>query len=238
MDKKKMYLWVVLGLILALGIYSTSQRTKINTIKGGWDISQEVVVNGYGQYLVETSDFDYTSPEVYKIAQEIKQRTSTPREAIKETLTFVVQNTMYSSSVSVETCFEEKASTVLTSGVGDCVSMSRLVTALLRAQGIPTRTMGGCLSSTKRCAPIFAVIPLLEAKVTPMTRGDFKKRGFLHEWVKIWDGEKWLLGEATSGQLFDMECTEYGYLEFGYDTNPRDRCVITDSSFWNQCSVY
>ena len=242
MNKKKMYLWAALGLLLLGVLFSTSQRTKISVIEGEWDISQEVKSNGYEIYLVETSDFDYTNPAVYNVAQEIKARTLTPEEAIEEVLKFVVQNIQYSSSVSVDSCFEETASTALQSGVGDCVSMARLATALLRAQGIPARTMGGCLSGFSRCTPIFAVVPTLEAQVTPMIEGDFKKRGFLHEWVEAWYPDnsdttgKWHLLESTSGQIFDMSCISY--LEFGYDSNPRDRCVITSPDFWRTCKNY
>ena len=182
-------------------------------------------------------DFDYTSPEVYAVAQEIKAKARNEEEAIKETLLFVVRNVRYSSAITISYCYQEKASDVLNSGLGDCVSMSRLVTALLRAQGIPARTAGGCLASFKRCVSVFAVIPTIEAQTTEMMEGDFKKRGFLHEWVEVWTPKKgWRLVEATSGQLFPTQCN--AYLQFSYDTNPRNRCVITDREFWNICRAY
>ncbi len=205
---------------------------EVKTIQGGWDISEEVKAAGLEQYLIEEEDFDYSTPEVYVAAQEIKARTSSPEEAIKETLRFVVANVRY-GSITINYCFNEKASTALKSGMSDCVGMARLVTALLRAQGIPVRTAGGCLAS-QRCAPIFAVVPALEARVVEMVEGDFKKRGFLHEWVEIWTPvEKWQLGEPTSGQLFPIDCVAYKLFE--YDTNPRDRCVILDAKFWEMC---
>ena len=140
----------------------------------------------------------------------------------------------YSGSIDINQCYTEKASTILKEGVGDCVSMSRLATALLRAQGIPTRTMGGCLSFLARCSPTMAAVPFIQTQVTEMQPNDFKKRGFLHEWIETWIPEKgWVLGEATAGQVFDLTCKSY--IQYGYDSNSMERCVINDQSFWNIC---
>lgn len=204
-------------------------------IPGEWDILAE----GLEKYLIEEEDFDYSNPEVYIAAKEIKLRTSTPEEAVKETLRFVVDNVRYSSSITINYCFNEKASAVLESGIGDCVSMSRLAVSLLRAQGIPARSVGGCLSAYRRCVPVFAVIPRLEAQVTEMEEDDFKKRGFLHEWIEFYLPEKgWQIAEATSAQIFDVSCYSTAYLIYAYDTNPKDRCVVLSSNFWNQCRAY
>ena len=234
LDKKKTMILVGIAVVLILFLIQEKPAAEVRTIQGEWDISEEVEAAGLEQYLIEEEDFDYSTPEVYVAAQEIKARTSNPEEAIKETLRFVVANVRY-SSITINYCFNERASTALETGKSDCVGMARLVTALLRAQGIPTRTAGGCLAS-KRCAPIFAVVPQLEARVVEMVEGDFKKRGFLHEWVEIWTPDKeWQLGEPTSGQLFPIDCVAYKL--FAYDTNPRDRCVILDANFWNICKI-
>jgi len=228
--------WIILIIILVIGLLYYKKESA--SISGSWDISQQVNQMGYDQYLIEENDFDYSDPSIYNLAVEIKQRTNNPTEAIKETISYVARNIQYSSSITTNYCYDEKASTVLKSGFGDCVSMSRLVTALLRAQGIPSRTMGGCISFASRCAPTFSVFPPEEtqAMVTAMEEDDFKKRGFLHEWVEVWTpNEKWQIIEATTGQIFPLNCGSY--IEFGYDSNRLNRCVINDADFWNECRV-
>jgi len=232
MQNNKMIVLVVLTLVLLLSF--TGKEKTITTVEGDWDISEQVKSNNYEQYLVEEKDFDYTNPMVFALAQDIKSKSSNSKEAVKDTIDYVVHHIRYSSAVTISYCYSETASSVLETGIGDCVSMSRLVTALLRAQGIPARTVGGCLSAFKRCTPLFALIPYLDARVTPMTEGDFKKRGFLHEYVEAWTPEQgWFLIEATSGQTFGLECN--GYISYSYDTNERNRCVINDRDFWNIC---
>lgn len=208
---------------------------KIDTIQGSWDISSQVKANGFEKYLVEESDFDYTATNVWNAAQAVKSKTASAESAIKETARYVAQNVKYSGLISIDYCYSETASSVLSSRQGDCVSMSRLVTAMLRAQGIPARTMGGCLTS-KRCGILFATVPGLQPFYMPMVDGDFKKRGFLHEYVEAWEPSRgWVRVEATSGQIFPMECV--AYLNYGYDSNQYNRCTINDASFWDQCSI-
>jgi len=233
MNGNKNLVMIAVVIVIAFAI-SGAPSFKIIT-SGGWDISAKVTSKGYEMYLKEEADFDYSSRNVYDVAYDIKSRTRTPKQAIRETLDFVVHNVRYSSSISVNECYDEKASTILEIGKGDCVSMSRLTTALLRAQGIPARTMGGCLSIKTRCTPLFAAVPFLEARVTEMIEDDFKKRGYLHEWVEAFDGEKWYLLESTSGQVFDLTPQCGAYINFGYDSNRFNRCVISDSGFWNLC---
>jgi len=229
--KPEYVILAILGILLFI-----SPKEKIDVIKGNWDISEEVAAKGYEQYLVEEPDFDYSDEDVYALATEIKLRTSTPEEAVKETIRWVAKNIRYSSHITVDYCYNEKASTVLDSKLGDCVSMSRLVVSLLRAQGIPARTMGGCLSSGIRCSPLFAMVPLQEAQVTEMSYGDFKKRGFLHEYVEVWYGEDWKILEATSGQSYNFACDQY--LDYGYDHDKYSRCTINSLEFFENCKVY
>lgn len=236
---KKINITIIIIIIAAIVVLIPLMKTSTNIsvhqpITGTWDISQAVIDNGYEQYIVETEDFDYSDNSVFSLAQQIKTTTTSPKDAIKTTIKFVASNVKYSSAVTIAYCYDEKASTVLSSGKGDCVSMSRLVSALLRAQGIPTRTMGGCLSSSLRCKPLFAMVPSLEAQTVPMAEGDFKKRGFLHEWVEVWTPDNgWQLVESTSGQVFDTSCNTY--LEFAYDSNRYNRCTINDNDFFEQC---
>lgn len=241
MDENNRFNFIIISVII-ISLIFFQKPAEPSKLTGPWDISEQVAANGYQQFLVEEQDFDYSSTEIQQIAAEIKHSSATPEDAVKQTLKFVVQNVRYSSKITINYCYNEKASDVLKAGTGDCVSMSRLATALLRAQGIPTRTMGGCLSASIRCDPLMAVIPGAEPQVTEMMEGDFKKRaskkqGFLHEWIEIWTpGKGWRIGEATSGQIYSMSCGTYK--NYDYDADSFTRCVINDAQFWNQCYIY
>lgn len=232
LNKKQKMVLIALAVVFILSLIYEKPAVEIERL--------DEEVTDLEQYLIEEEDFDFSTPEVYIAAKEIEARTSNQEEAVRETLRFVVNNVRYSSAITINYCFNEKASTVLNSGIGDCVSMSRLAVSLLRAQGIPARSVGGCLSQYRRCVPVFAVIPRLEAQVTEMVPDDFKKRGFLHEWVEIYYNGKWNLAESTSAQVFDIpSCYNMeAYLIYAYDTNPKDRCVVLSSDFWKTCREY
>lgn len=235
MTKNNLIIPLVIIAIAAAISVSNSPILNFNTIEGEWDISEQVKANNYEIYLAEEHDFDYSAPILQDMAKDIKESTSDADEAIKETAKTVAQHVKYSGSISIPYCYDETASLVAETRTGDCVSMSRLATALLRAQGIPARTMGGCLSFTKRCGILFATVPFEEAKTVPMVEGDFKKRGFLHEWVEVWSPNKgWMILEATAGQIYPLDCNTY--LEFGYDKDEYTRCVINSQEFWQQCA--
>lgn len=228
---------VIVGAIIILSVMmgAGTKMLEVSSVQGDWDISSQVSTAGLEKYLVEESDFDYSNPQVYAMATKIKQSTASANDALQKTARFVYDNVQYNSRVTVASCYAETASSTLSSGQGDCVSMSRLATALLRAQGIPARTVGGCLTSVRGCSPSFAIFPTAIAKVTPIT-DDMKKRGFLHEWVEVWTPEKgWQILEATAGSVFSQECDSY--LEYGYDSNSQNRCVINDRAFWNKCKL-
>ena len=200
-----------------------------------WDISEDVGEKGYEVYLNEEMDIDSKDPQIMAVAQSIKDKSESPEDAIKRTAEYVAKNIDYTSEMTIQDCYDEKASDVLVSGEGDCVSMSRLLAALLRAQGIPARTSGGCLTRM-HCSILFATVPLAEAQTTPMTVGAFKKRGYQHEWVEVWEPTRgWFILEATSGQIFGLGCDTY--LQYHYDNNNIERCVILDQSFWNACEI-
>lgn len=221
---------VVIAAIIALN-YTNKGASTTPTAQGTIDPND----------LKETADFDYSNPIIQELAKSIKSSSANNEEYVQKVIKYVVSNIMYSSKVTVDYCYEEKASTVLTNKYGDCVSMSRLVTALLRANGIPAKTMGGCLSFQIRCSPIFATSPYLESKTTPMEENDFKKRGYLHEWVEFMNPEEpekgWRRIESTSGQIFSIDSCQQ-YINYAYDYDQYSRCVIQDNNFWDQCKPY
>jgi len=231
----KIRIGIVIGISILVLLFMFPSEKELVTAEGNWNISNEVNEAGYEQYLIEEPDFDYSTPSIFNLAKQIKESTSSPEEAIKKTIKHVATNVRYSSAITINYCYSETASKVAEVKEGDCVSMSRLVTALLRAQGIPTKTVGGCLT-TERCDILFSTVPLLETQTTLMSVGDFKKRGFLHEWAETWTPEKgWMVVEATAGRLYSTDCDTY--LFYSYDSNSRNRCIINDMSFWNQCRV-
>lgn len=239
MDNKKRNILIFLAIstVLITFIGTRDKVTPLESIEGTWDISEQVKALDYEQYLIEESDFDYSHPGIQGLAQEIKSASATPYDAVKITARYVYDNIQYSSKVTVQYCYDETASSALEAGKGDCVSMVRLNVALLRAMGIPARSNGGCLGASGRCAPIFAVAPPdVQAQITELIMDDFKKRGFLHEWLEVWTPETdWLILEATSGQIFPFGCA--AYIQYAYDNNRFDRCVITSQNFWNLCSI-
>jgi len=230
MEKKQITLFALMIAAIILVFIANKPIEETEIIQGNWDISQKVTANNYDQYLVEESDFDYSDEAIQSIAQQIKDSTGSAKDAIKRAALYTVQNVHYDGSVPISYCYAETASKVLEKGSGDCVSMSRLNTAILRAMGIPTRTMGGCLSSNKRCEILFSIAGY-DTQTSDVL--DNKKRGWLHEYVEAWDGIEWVRVESTSGQIFDISCNTY--LNYGYDSNNINRCVINDNSFIKEC---
>lgn len=234
---KQNYAWIAVILGLGTLFFISPKEGTVSTIEGNWDISSQVEAKNYGTFLKEEHDFDYSSPDIQAVAKQIKSETSSPEKAVSETIKYTVRNVRYRGDMTIAECYDETASSTLAVGTGDCVSMTRLNVAIMRAMGIPARSVGGCLSHSKRCVAIFSVIPGLEALTVAMTEGDFKKRGYLHEWVEVWTPEKgWFLVESTSGQKFPLGCVSY--LKYSYDSNRYNRCVIQDSAFWDKCGGY
>lgn len=224
MDKKKKtiaFIGLAVLIALVLGFYVNQNKVK-----------EQVSVNP-NDYLSGSSDIDL-SPEIMKVAAQLKEGVTTTDDLIKRTISYTRSHVVYKGDLSVSYCYNEKASDVLKSGQGDCVSMSKLNAALLKANGIPARTVGGCVIFSKSCTINFAIVPGEEIP-TAKIKGDGKKRGYLHEWVEVYDGTRWLSIESTTGNIFETGCDRYNI--FGYDSNPQDRCVINDYKFNSECEV-
>ena len=87
------------------------------------------------------------------------------------------------------------ASELLKDPVGVCADYAVLMTALLRAEGIPARKISGLTVS----------IPLQKAS-------DWNHRGISHAWVEFYADEKWHFADPTWG-LFDRSDT--AHLSYG-----------------------
>lgn len=221
---KDYYIYLIVA-VLAIVIISIPSFTKKDAQKETID---------YSEYLQETADFDYSNEAIYKKAIEIRAISDSDEKIIKNTLHFVATTIRYNDSINPEYCFEEKASDVLIKENGDCVSMARLVVSLLRANNIPSRTAGGCLTEDV-CLVSFSTTNIYKAKTVPIRLGDYKKRGFLHEWVEVYskDKEGWYILEPTTGQTFSKNCKSYGF--YSYDKDEFERCVLLNESFVQEC---
>src|SRR3990167_10556552 len=165
-ENKKTWMMVAASILVVLLLFSgrTKEEAVSTVVAGAWDISEQVKENSLGQYLVKESDFDYTHPEIQQIAAEIKSSSESPYDAVKKTAKYVYDTIDYDAKVTITSCYTETASSTLELGKSDCVGMTRVNVALLRAMGIPARSVGGCLKSSERCSPLFAVAPGIEAK--------------------------------------------------------------------------
>jgi transglutaminase-like putative cysteine protease len=224
-QKKKYTMYGILALII-LSLFFYYQNVPV-------EVAQKEDLAS-GMYLTETSEFDYSDKAIQEVAKKIWDMSETKLDIIKNTIRYTADHVTYQGDITVSYCIAESASDVLRSGKGDCVSMSKLNTALLRANNISTRTLGGCVSFSKSCTMLFAMFPE-EDIPRPTFVGDNKKRGYLHEWVEAYDGLKWVSIESTTGNIFESGCGRYEI--FGYDNTPYSRCVIDDYSFISECAT-
>lgn len=188
------------------------------------------IVSDKKEYLSEASDIDFTG-DIKNVAESIQSSSGSSKQAIRKSVDYVHDNIKY-STVSIVYCYTESSSDVLKNKKGDCVSMAKLLTSLLRHQGIPARTVGGCIRYSSLPSSIFSFIPVAEYPKSDII--DNKKRGYLHEWVEAWTpSEGWVLVDATIGMILDKDNTNY--LIYGYDSNAQDRCVLNDNEFIKEC---
>lgn len=183
------------------------------------------------KYTQAQPTIDYNTPQLTEVINNMDS--NSPEDALKKATKFVLRNVQYdSSNIDANFCYKETATSTYILGFGDCVSMTKLGTALLRGQGIAVRSTGGCVVFTGACDSIMGTIPLHIPKAEIF---DGKKRGYLHEWAEVWMPEDgWVLVDFTSGAIYDKGCSDYHF--YSYDEGHyKDMCVITDKSFIGEC---
>jgi transglutaminase-like putative cysteine protease len=174
---------------------------------------------------------------ITNVANDIKSKSINANDAVQKTMEYVYQHVRYTRQTSANACFVETSASVFQTGQGDCVSMTKLVISLLREQGIAARPAGGCISKNFACGAIFAVTGARQPQYEPVDPTDPKKRGGLHEWVEIWlPDQGWVIGEATSGQIFPKSCQSYDYHD--YNDDAYGMCVVTDLNYRRQCEGF
>lgn len=189
-------------------------------------------------YLESSQVIDHTNEKIVKIASQIELESETAEQALHRVLNYVLSHIVYdSTSLTIDGCYDETSVTVLENKYGDCVSMTKLGTALLMHMGFAVKTAGGCLRSIPTCYPLMQVIPIyVETRKIRTPTFDMKKRGYLHEWAEVFMDGQWWTVDFTSGGIYGPECRDY--LLYSYDKGDRkDMCVINDESFFERCQT-
>lgn len=177
-----------------------------------------------------------TNDQIKRVSGQIANESVNAKDAIKGSLDYVYQTVDYSPS-SPAVCFQETAVDVYEIKVGNCVSMTKLNIAILREMGFAVRPAGGCISGNFVCGVLFSAHPERTPRYVPVDLKDPFKRGGLHEWFEVWlPDEGWIIGEATSGQIFSKSCQSYDY--YDYSTDPEGMCVIRDLNYIRQCGRF
>jgi len=229
---------IVIGILLILIVLITP-RTSIGPEETDWQENYAMAVELAG---IEDKHFNHntiidTNEDLELIANQISSESINAKDAVRNTMEWVYNNVQYSRKTSAIECYSETSIDAFEKGVGDCVTMTKLAVSLMRTQGIAARPAGGCISGTFTCGVLFSIHPERVPMFEPVDLDDPKKRGGLHEWLEIWLPEDgWIIGEATSGQLFDKSCRSYDYHD--YNTDSIGMCVIFDQNYVRQCARY
>lgn len=241
MEHNKQLLIIGIAVLLVITLFGTKKLSE--GFLSGPPEPKEVWQQNYREAMVANNiklDYtqaqaviDYLSPEIQDVINNMDS--TSPEDAIKKARSYVLDKITYNSAgITPQYCYGETATSALKIGTGDCVSMVKLGTAILRGQGIAVRTLGGCVKWSGTCSTLMGTVPL------PLQKADIydgKKRGYLHEWSEVWLPERgWILVDFTNGAIYEKGCEDY--LIYDYDEGHyRDICVITDQDFINQCKV-
>jgi len=191
--------------------------------------------------LNESKLIDYSNPEIQKVVENIEKTTNNKYKQIELTSTYVNNNINYEVMTGVY-CESETASSVLENKKGDCVSSTKLTTAILSGLEIPVQIIEGCLTNPDiyfEYSEGLSVAPnkFINFTVPKPAIMKVKKAGSLHSWIRAYDGKEWQTIETTVGVVFPTKYEkEIGYIffeypdyydkmELCYSTIPRaDRC--------------
>lgn len=238
---------LILAVIVSRGYYPSTSTEPIQTpanipaerITPDWqeNYQQAMTVNKLDdKYLKETDYYDYSNPRVTLAINTVLMQSENPREAVKNTLTYVYDNVAYVYGESDANCFGGTASGILSLGKGQCDTQSIAVIAMLRGMGIAARPVGGC-AFTKAFALIVEG-PIIEKMSINTEQGTASRGGALHAWVEAWiPGEGWVPLEETRG-VFQSELKGYNFNVEMYPEN-EDKyhlCVSTNLEYAKWCA--
>jgi transglutaminase/protease-like cytokinesis protein 3 len=150
-----------------------------------------------GNYTKPQQYVDYDSDGIVKLGEQL--RGGNDYETVQNILKYVHKTIRLPSGNRVNQS-QLTASELLRNPVGVCGDYAILMTALLRAEGIPARKISGLTLS----------IPLKKASA-------WNHRGVAHAWVEFYADGKWHFADPTWG-LFDRSNT--AHLSYGaYESN-------------------
>jgi len=247
---------ILIGIVILIAIFSSNSK-QMPVIGEEWQLNfKQRTEQIPDTYLESTYIYNYENEEIKMVSERLVRESSDAKEYTQKVLDFVYHNVRYDFKENDQTCFNSRASDVLLRGTGQCDTQSMLVVALLRAGGIPSYPIGGCIykspslvcdmqyAVTEMRRPIFQPVEEITfsrggepiySELTPyFSRGDLGRTGGLHAWVKAFTGERWQLLESTSGQIVQTSC--YVYTEELQVENVRELCVSDSLEFALWCS--
>jgi len=254
--KKNQGMLVLIVIVIVIAIFSSNSK-QMPVIGTEWQLSfKQKIEQIPDNYLESTYIYNYENEEIKMVSERLVRESSNPKEYTQKVLDFVYHNVRYDFKENDVTCFNSRASDVLLRGSGQCDTQSMLVVALLRAGGIPSYPIGGCISKSPSltCDMQYAMTELRKPIFRPMkeitfgrgrepiyseleeyfSRGDLGRTGGLHAWVKAFTGERWRLLESTSGQIVGTSC--YIYTDELQVKTVRELCVSDSLEFAMWCS--
>ena len=254
--KKNQGTIVLIGAIILIAIF-TSKTNNMPVIGTDWQISfNQRTEQIPDKYLESTNIYDYDNENIKMVSKQLVMESLDAKDYTQKVLDYVYNNVRYDFNENDQTCFNSKASDVLQRGTGQCDTQSMLVVALLRAGGVPSYPIGGCIYKTESLIcdmqyavtgmrkPVFRPIEEITfsrggepiySELTPyFGRGDGRAGG-LHAWVMAYTGERFQLLEATAGQIVESSC--YVYTEELEAKNVRELCVSDSLSFAMWCAT-
>jgi len=112
----------------------------VTTFMSPIELPQPFPVTGTTEYLSPTTEIQSDNPDIIAQAQALVSGAHTQFEAVTVVHNWVMGHISYMSG------FPSDAVTVYTVRVARCAGYSNLMAALLRATGIPSRVVNGCLA--------------------------------------------------------------------------------------------
>lgn len=259
--KEKKKVWVAPAIVLALfWVYALAPAPSIKAEipAEDWQENYEQAVQTSltdaerEEFLAETDYYDYSSPEIQSVMNEVLGDAANEEDAVSLALEWVYLNIEYDWDESDQYCFDGKASEIISRESGQCDTQSIALIAILRGMGIASKPVGGCISKTFFCdfkQGVFAAIgkPIPEPKYKETvfnesqetySRTKFTSRaGGLHAWVEVWlPDTEWITLEATTGRVADTKCWDYEVELYPSNDNKEAICVSNDLEFALRCS--
>jgi len=182
------------------------------------------------KYTECTPDFDCDSTHVPNIIAELRSiyTIDSPKDYIDAVVDYTVNHFEYLRHYECPRNMVDLFNT----NEGNCVDASVFAVTLLRARGIPSRQIAGCVSHEGwQCSTFAANLPLL-----------YDKLGYIdpdepmgHSWIEIWTPEKgWLISDPTVGDTISKYCVGYHQVEECLS----EVCCSIDSSNKQFCSEF